>query len=283
MFTILCDLDSGVHARAECYPDKVVVRAPRKKISATKERVLRKNCARLKVSRGRQVDQRFETCLVELYRPNNRALQSAAKLGPVSELEIALDIITPDFITKYRWKDRLDRGFVQNWHRNRRIVHFPDARYSGPKISGHRVVWYVDRPAKVSWAPHCLHIEGRYLGVAACRRVGIQDTGDLIDFDHVGYWQNRLQLFEVDMARLGRFDRNKHTGQRRRSRPIASRNGFSFDADQSTGRVLFHIFGEEPGNEFRSVQGFVNAYGRGPYLRRIEGPLFISNKQSFHA
>lgn len=71
---------------------------------------------------------------------------------------------------------------------------------------------YTDRPNKVmSASPNmrsnpCFHLEWRVSGKAALARLGLRALDDLINFDHVGHWEDNLNLYQLpsktDLGRL---------------------------------------------------------------------------------
>ena len=52
----------------------------------------------------------------------------------------------------------------------------------------------------------CFHLEWRVSGKAALARLGLRALDDLINFDHVGHWQDNLNLYQLpsktDLGRL---------------------------------------------------------------------------------
>jgi hypothetical protein len=115
------------------------------------------------------------------------------------------------------------RHAVQPRHRDA-VCFDHDTRYSRRDTtpSGRptriNVVAYDDLPSKVTGEP-CVHIERRLTGAPVLRDAGIDSAADLIGFDHRGFWQERLLLYEFDPATFGRYLINQHRGWRRR-RPL---------------------------------------------------------------
>jgi hypothetical protein len=74
----------------------------------------------------------------------------------------------------------------------------------------------------------------------------------------------------LNLDRLGRSHLNRCRGQRRQHALTPVRYGsFHFNLDRRVGAMLFRIFGAHPRQEFRSVQRFIDAFGRGPWLHRL--------------
>ena len=137
---------------------------------------------------------------------------------------------------------------------------------------GRRYVWYADSESKCTRGPHCFHIETRCVGASALRQVGIQSIGDLVTFDHVAHWRKYLRLFEVDLERLGRYHSNRRSGSRRQHVRLRHRGAFPRNVDRSLGAAIFHQNSLNEWQDFRSVQNFVDRYGRGPFLIEMKLP-----------
>jgi len=197
----------------------------------------------------------------------------------VNRLEVAIDVIV-DAESKWALRDLFDEHFVQPWHGADRV----QIRYNGgsqtgartkPKQSArrHYFEWYCDRPSKLT-GEDCFHLEGRHVGVGAVRSVGIEHPRDLLGFDHDAYWREHLSLFDIDCERLGRLHLNRLRRERRRH-PLLheTRNGFVYNIDRATGNALLRVSAAHPDQPYRSVQHFVDSYGRGVFLQRIHIPI----------
>lgn len=71
---------------------------------------------------------------------------------------------------------------------------------------------YTDRPSKAMNASEnlsstpCFHLEWRVSGKVALARIGLRALDDLINFDHVGHWQDNLNLYQLpSKTYLGRL------------------------------------------------------------------------------
>jgi hypothetical protein len=198
--------------------------------------------------------------------PNQRAQHFIDDLPEdlfkVNYVEPALDFITSDNITPWHILDLFDTQFVHPWHRQQEVRHFDN----GGTVTGRRrfwFAWYCDKPSKSTGEPHCFHLEARCQGLPVLRK--IQFT-KLTTFDHIGFWERRLNLYEVDRERLGRH------GTRRRKPLIHRSRGSSFvyNVDRARGCGLFN---RGP----RTVQALIDNYGRGPFLRKCGSPLRVVN------
>ena len=53
--------------------------------------------------------------------------------------------------------------------------------------------------------------------------------------------------------------------------------GYVYDRDRATGNALYRILAIHPDQPYRSVQRFVDRYGRGPFLHRHPVTPYIVN------
>jgi hypothetical protein len=216
----------------------------------------------------------FSNEVVTLVVPNEHALRLLADIGGVriNYLEVARDLIFPPQQLRLV-KELFDQHFVQPWHGKRETVLFEATTYTGQRKVGncHHFVWYADQPSKVTGELDCFHIEGRYQGVDAVRKAGVNHPRDLLTFDFGAYWNKHLTLYAVDFERLGRWHSNRQAGAKRRHSPVQQYGPLSYNRDHATGCLLYHIHACHPEQERHSVQMFVEMFGRGPFLR----PLII--------
>jgi hypothetical protein len=236
--------------------------------------VLRDNALWVGVRLGHPIrgsDRRF---LIILVVPRQPALALADEFGwTLNYFEAALDNIVSEWKQALKLHRFLDGSFVHSWHGKQKLVRFsplgtdhPHATtYSGQAKAGRLFVWY-SRRSKITDEP-CLHLEARYRGVAACRRAGVYTTADLIHFDHLAHWQRNLACYQIDFEQLGRSHENRRAGTRRQ-KPDISRSGYNVDAGK--GSLLFRARSAHENQEMRSVQQFIDRYGRGPFLHRYD-------------
>jgi hypothetical protein len=201
--------------------------------------------------------------------PKERALQVLARLpgAIVNYLEISRDLIVPEGKAQ-SLQDRFDAHFVQPWHgRDETVIGtvYAAVSYTRRRRRGHWFGWYSDRPCKLTGEVGCFHLEARYQGAPAVRKLGIYHPRDLLNFDHAAHWAKHIQLFKIDYERLGRLYHNRRSGSRR-SKPIISVGRFAYNRDCAAGAVLYNVFAWHPHQERHSVQQFVDTFGRGPFL-----------------
>jgi hypothetical protein len=192
--------------------------------------------------------------------------------------EIALDLLPPERPSLGHLLDLFQHGFVQPWHAGHQMHWFADgfstSRFTrGEPPRGHYFNPYADEPCRIDGHQHCLHIDSRIHGAGAARRLGIHRPSDLLQFDFVSYWRKWLRLYHIDFERLGRFDANRSSGSSRRQPRIAQwgRLG-TVNMDKLRGARLYHLLALDRGDggeQQRSLQHFVDSYGRGPYLTRM--------------
>jgi hypothetical protein len=232
----------------------------------TELRFLREHASNADSNRGNYIPG-FSSDVLTIVKPDLEAQQFMAALpgAMVNRIEVAFDLIVGAEI-KWALRDLFDAYFVQPWHGKHVQWREKGGSYSSGTRARRKFTWYADRESKVTNDVDCFHLEGRHIGVQWVRRAGVAHPRDLLNFDHQGYWTKCLTLFEVDFERLGRVHLSR--GQRRR-KPLLrnTRGGFVFNVDHAVGTAMFRVRSEHPGQECRSVQRFVDVYGRGPYLR----------------
>jgi hypothetical protein len=202
--------------------------------------------------------------------PALKLLGEACGLTP-RVVELALDLIVPSQEAAQRLHELFDEHFVQARHGKRETTRYEDATtYTGDEVPGHYFAWYSDRASKLTGDPYCLHLEARYVGIVALRQIGLDASRNLLTFDHVAFWRKHLKLYEIDLARLGRYHENRCAGERRQQDQIFRNRRFIYNQDQAIGSLLYRNFGLDTQKKTRSVQRFVDQHGRGPYLREME-------------
>jgi hypothetical protein len=226
---------------------------------------LRANARFVDIRPGRPIRGSDQHLLLTITGPRPEAIKILDQIPNLSinYLEPALDIILVDHPTILVWHELFNVGFVQPWHGSKQTVQFDRGTYRGPRKPGKNYNWYSDKPDRIFREPNCLHLEGRHQGMAAIRRLGIRTCNDLLSFDFSRYWQSNLRLFDLDLGRLGRFHNNRSSGQRRRAEKITVHGRRVYNVDYATGCVLFRNRGAHRNQEARSVQQFVDSYGRG--------------------
>lgn len=238
---------------------------------------LRQQCGRGGVhaeGRAARFDARFRQ-RVELRQPSAEALQWLAmrRDALINRAEIALDLIFGDRNKRDDVFEFLHYRLVRRWHgkrqnvklvrgvkhprKRRRVpeiveeVGFGHTRYDAPRSAPNGIAFYHQPFSRLTGELDCLHLEWRLNGLRAVRNAGISSGRDLIQFDHRSFWNERLLLYEVDEARLGRLIGNHRSGERRRvDRPL----------DGKIGHVLFSSVG--------TIQELIDEYGASLRLHR---------------
>jgi hypothetical protein len=149
-------------------------------------------------------------------------------------------LVIPNVRKTNRWKGREIPGYRE----------FKGTLYIG-NPNGFEVVIYADKPCKLTGRP-CLHIEHRYHSSTTVRKKpGVNQMTDLLAVNE----PMRMDLFQIDVARLGQWKENSKTGTRRRK----------VGTDGRLGQLVY-------GNS-RSLQELVLRVGRGAFLERINVKL----------
>lgn len=225
---------------------------------------------------------------LELYQPSRRALNLLAHRDDalLNHVEPACDLIFADRFGTEDCFELFRDGFLQPWHRRRTQVHGYERGNSqgfttrappqpGQRRNGHWCVFYADRPCKLTGERNCFHFEGKHAGAQYVRRLGLQQPRDLLGFDFDGYFARWMRLYQVDLDRLGRWDHNRRTGNRRKRSYVAQYSSrITTDSDRLRGGLLYRLRSQHPDGSGCSLQRFVDGYGRGPFLRPVT-PLFI--------
>jgi hypothetical protein len=264
------------------YPffDKVNIRMGRK-LTHDEMSFLRENATFADTNPGHYV-RGFVSDVLTIVNPNEAALQLLVELpkAMVNWLEVAVDLIV-DADTKWLLRDLFDQHFVQPWHGRHVQIRLDGGSYSGQAAAQRKFAWYASHPSKVSGEIDCFHLEGRYRGVQAVRRVGVERPRDLLHFDHVAYWAKHLTLFELDLERLGRHHLNRLCRGRRQHVLLREyRGGLVRNIDRAIGSALYRTLSVHSRQHCRSLQRFVDVYGRGPFLQPCHAPLLFNIKQS---
>jgi hypothetical protein len=205
----------------------------------------------------------------------------------LNRAEFALDLLPPDAASHGHLAQQLPHMILQPWNVGHEPQAFEDGfvtrRYEpGASKRGHWLHHYCDRECRIDGTPLCVHLQSCVQGAVLMRCRGIHKPSDLLRFcrrDLVPYWQKWLRLYHRDLERLGRFDDNRWTGSSRQ-RPRIKHWGRlgAVNLDRRRGWVVYHIHSfsdDQPSTaDPRSLQQFVNSYGKGPFLTRM--PIAIT-------
>jgi hypothetical protein len=223
-----------------------------------------------------------------LYRPSNEALSFLLACDDLllNYVEITVELIMPDETATRQILYLFNSHFVQPWHRKQEFVFYPDGASTraspnpAQRRSGRWFQWYGDRPSKITGEVPCFRFEAKYQGIQALchstRRGGIHTVADLLNFDHRAFWARQLNFFALDLERLGRFHLNRRSGSRRRKPRLQPR---AYNRDRALGSVLYRHFARNRGKQWLfTLQDFVDRYGRGPFLQRLD----VNDLPAFH-
>ena len=262
---------------------------------------MRANSAFVDIRHGREIRGYARDPILTVVQPNDLALQIIATLPGLflNHVEVARDVILPDEAAKSAAFELFNSSFLQPWHGKKRcqryIQGFTTRRTTrGERKEGRWFTWYADRPSKVTGDINCFHIEGRHQGAQAVRRLGLHHPRDLRSFNHEDYWQRSLNLYVIDLERLGRWYANRRSGSRRQGVRTERFGRLIYNRDRAAGAVLYQVFSDHPDQNLssqcrqHSLQQLVDQLGRGPFLKRLERAhtiycsyqtMFISNNR----
>lgn len=196
--------------------DKIAFRTNRS-LSKRHLQYLRKHCNHADLRLGRPIPNSDSDFLLTIVAPTESALKYLARRSWLipNYVEVALDFLTRDQESAQRLRDIFDHCFVQQWHGKDELHPEENGSYTRRNRPGVRFAWYGDRPCKLIDLPS-FHIEARAHGMAAVRRIGLHHARDLLKFDHISFWKKNLNLYQIDLDRLGRWYGNRQLGKRRR-------------------------------------------------------------------
>ena len=138
--------------------------------------------------------------------------------------EIALDLIYPASGLQQA-RRLIDRHLIKRNHRQEMRCDY-GTLYTNRPWSATNIAVYHDRLSKISDEP-CVHICSRTKGHVAMVRNYLHTLGCWIRLDAHAYWQQRLKLYDVDYARLGRLVHNwQHNSRRRTGLVMDHANGY---------------------------------------------------------
>lgn len=205
---------------------------------------------------------------IELQLPDRSALKLLALQShlKLTRAEFAIDFTFDDERGKYRMLEYFEEHFVHPHQRKNMRKHFDNGGLStGRRKRGHYFSGYCDRPCRIDGIVDCFHFEGRHLGAEDLAQIGLRQTSDLLNFDHVAYWNKIEEYFlHIDKERFGRFYENRRTGMRRRISPQIPFIGRK-SKDFAIGAFLYRLDALDITGK-RTVQQFIRKYGRGPFV-----------------
>lgn len=249
------------------YFDKTVFRMSQR-LSNAEMAFLRSNASSANQRRGHHIRNSANSLALRVVVPNTKAIWFIDEIDGVecNYVEAAREHIMRDALSAEALIFAAAQTIVQRWHGKQQLVVLDQGFYTGQRRAGHRLAGYTGKPSKIVDAAHVAKLEGIHQGKPAVERLGILRPRDLLTFDHVGYWDTHYQFFTVDRTKLGRFHQNRISGLKRRAPRYLECDGFRYDIDGSTGSVLWRVYAAHERQQYRSVQTFIDRYGRGPFL-----------------
>jgi hypothetical protein len=156
---------------------------------------------------------------VEVLQPSIRCLRRIhAALGAqvsalVSYVEIAVDVKLAEPRAARRFRNAFVqsvkvRGQRAHVNRFKRTWYFGQRAKNGAGKAPNVVVAYADKPSKLhdakgpSHHDACFHVEWRASGQKNLARLGIGALADLINFDHMAFWDSHIKLFVLPKKNL---------------------------------------------------------------------------------
>ena len=191
---------------------------------------------------------------VQLFQPYDAALAYLATLDDVllNRGEVALDLIFASEQELDAAHEIVSKHHRQRWHGEQEVRFYKITRYSAGPRAANKLANYADKACRITGEVFCLHIEWRLIGAQALRRAGLGTVGELLEFDHRRFWQDRLLLQSVNLEALGRqFSMHVLNKGRRRGPWIEYVN---------TGHEVMCSVGSQAAGTKGSVQALVDQY-----------------------
>ncbi len=197
---------------------------------------------------------------IELRQPSEAALRILAhrRDALVNAVEFAADFIFDNPLVRDAALDFLHRSIVRKWHgRNQPIsVNHGTTRYDAPRWARNKLVAYPEAHCRITGEVSAIiHLEWRSLAAHAVRQAGINAASDLLEFDHVKFWEDRLVFYDIDPERLGRLLRNAATNGKSRTSPTKELypGGWVVNLDRRAGHAMINGAG--------TIQEVIDRYG----------------------
>ncbi len=178
----------------------------------------------LKLEKRRQANILIQPCTleghiyvnrkIELYQLGKGSLQSLKRLCEsdgdykITYLELAMDFYSESQSDIDLLRQFFNKHLVQlkKSQRSKKLPYFCDVKetyYYNKEKDSIRLAVYSDKPYR--WKPSlfCVHIEYRYSGLKALKSLGILTAKDIVDFDHIAYWKQHLDLRRPNIKAIG--------------------------------------------------------------------------------
>ena len=122
----------------------------------------------------------------------------------INYYEVALDLETETTAHAGILKRWFRQRLIKSHHSTNRLHDYKRSTYFAPRDSDTNIVLYT-RSSKLFADIPCLRIEFRFRGNKAVRRSGIRTLRDLIEFDHLAFWDENIRLRDIDFQQYGKF------------------------------------------------------------------------------
>jgi hypothetical protein len=221
---------------------------------------------------------------ITLHQPTDEQIRYLAKIRPngvmLTFVEIACDYTFSTQSEANRCVEWCRDHLLQPYHRATMHVHAYVQGFTsrstpkGGRKKGSWQVGYASKPCRITGEVHCFHIETKHSGKPVLHRLGIDHLLDLLTFDFERHFVKHLTSYEIDFERLGRFHRNRQSGSKSKQSRVQhfGKAGFVYNHDHRLGGTLYNslaLHRYDPEGDDRSLQRFVDLYGRGPFLTQI--------------
>ena len=205
------------------YIDTVQLALRRPLSSQVQAQLYKSGIGSLRQVRSKQWDRPF---VMRIHQPSDDALRLATELVEdhvVNRVDLAFDLTMTCLDEARKLQDFLCAHLTQRWHGRTHVLAHLATLYFRPAWRRRNIVLYAEESSRHNEDP-TLHLELRFYGAAACRRIGVHTTGDVrrvqpfavagrewrlsvIDTEKV---QNRINKMTDDyLARHGRTQASK--------------------------------------------------------------------------
>jgi hypothetical protein len=218
------------------------------KMPLTTEKVdwFRNQCGSLDIYCGPAPFGRGYRQRLQLRQPNKAALKKLLTYEDllVNSVEASLDLIFDDTGALAYPYDFSCNYVIKKHHRLAHGINFYKRTYTGPRGVPNNLVFYDDKPCRITGEPYCLHFDYRMKNSAAVVQNGFGSVLDLINCNYRTLWERRLLMSAIDPMHLGKLHRIHFKGKSRRSEWIIPYGStFRFFPDRCTGNTIIRACG----------------------------------------
>ncbi len=149
---------------------------------------------------------------LELYQLDNTALKLLKRTCDsggdykINYIELALDFASQSQSDVEYLRQFFNRHLVRLSPKKPPHFHDEDGTYYFNKPADKdKLVMYSEKPYRWNTDLYCVHLECRYSGLEALKKLDIITVNDMTDFDHEAYWQKRLDLRKPSFKEIGLY------------------------------------------------------------------------------